>query len=554
MKKLTKFLCLILVVCLAFTLVACANDKPTGESPAPTPPSEEKPQPPTETLPTQQTIVDAITNVKNLNTENYDFGLNLNCNITISGISQAMNATYEGKYRFNKDTKNLSFYRKTSGLLLYDSVEYITTQNDNRIKAVLNDKGELKKTSVIPNDEEELMLVNKPFTALINALDVGNISNIQKSTKTDLGFKYQANLKFDANNVALKAILNKIANLGTSVDIKDVSFTNPQGGITVCFNLQEKNGQTLLKDYAYNFMLSFPFKGTTITLNVTYVQAASDLAISLPSDTGLITANKQIETELNTILDAINAVKVSDTYSIDFTAKNEFDPGFSTLATVDKYIARLYKNTNVDGDISRVDFNHSYEYKAHSETDGKETYKFTLGNTTDGKVYEIKRKGGNRTVERPEITVDSQFDYLTSTIIYNASEVDCIKKSTNKDGATVYNVYINATSAKNVMNKILGIVNSNDEEGVVDVDNYFNDENDTIKDADLTITIKDGKLVSAECKTVIKYYPTSGEHTEKYVTLTNEIILTVNDKLTDAQKYKAPEKPDGTFRKLSYIL
>ena len=87
------------------------------------------------------------------------------------------------------------------------------------------------------------------------------------------------------------------------------------------------------------------------------------------------------------------ALKDSDAYSLDVSAVNDFDPSWRISATVDKYNARLYKNT----DGTEVYFNHSYEYKAHHETDGAETYKYTLGNVIgdEAGVYIVSRKGSN---------------------------------------------------------------------------------------------------------------------------------------------------------------
>lgn len=64
-----------------------------------------------------------------------------------------------------------------------------------------------------------------------------------------------------------------------------------------------------------------------------------------------------------------------NTYSIDVSAINDFDPGWNITATVDKYIARMYKNTTDDG---RIDFNHSFVYKAHTDEDGKENSSLRL--------------------------------------------------------------------------------------------------------------------------------------------------------------------------------
>ena len=115
-------------------------------------------------------LVSARTLAKNDNVQNYDFYLNLAGTVDALGITQTANANYDGKYRYNQDTGAIKFWRQTSGVLLVDSTEYIYTQNDAKVKVVANDKGEVKKTAIIPAEDEELNLINIPFVSLVNAL------------------------------------------------------------------------------------------------------------------------------------------------------------------------------------------------------------------------------------------------------------------------------------------------------------------------------------------------------------------------------------------------
>jgi hypothetical protein len=97
-----------------------------------------------------------------------------------------------------------------------------------------------------------------------------------------------------------------------------------------------------------------------------------------------------------------------------------------------------------------------------------------------------------------------------------------------------------------VQDKILDIVNSNEETGVLDVDNYMNSVVN-IKDAEFTVEFVDGKIVRVSIKTDIKYNPISGEYIDYNVTLTNELELLVNDKISSASNYEAPDKVEGNI-------
>ena len=131
--------------------------------------------------------------------------------------------------------------------------------------------------------------------------------------------------------------------------------------------------------------------------------------------------------------------------------------------------------------------------------------------------------------------------------------MDCIKKSTS-GGNTTYKMYLNRAAAIAVQDSILDIVNSNEAAGVLDVNNNFDSESFEVKESEITIIVANGKIVSVDCETELRYTPVAGEYTEYTVTLKNSLKLIVNEELSKAQAYEAPSKADGILSKLSYIL
>ena len=481
-------------------------------------------------LPSANLLVTSRANAKNANEQNYDFYLNLAGTVDALGITETANANYDGKYRFNTATGDLKFRRETSGILLVDSTEYIYTQNDAKIKVVANEKGEVKKTSVLPKEDEGLDLINMPFVALVNGLKEDNITKIELSGVA--GYKYVATIALQSDNEAVASLLGKIEKLGTKVNLKDVSFTNPMG-VKMYFNL---DGAQKLVDFKMSADVSFPVKGVSATIKLTYLQKENNATINIPSTQGLIVGKDAIKSEIDIVDKAIEDLKNSSAYSVDLEARNEFDPAWNINATVDKYIARMYKNT--DADTGRVDFNHSFEYKAHTDTDDKDTFKFTVGNIKTGEVYRISRKGTNTNTLLEGVSADGQFDYLTSIAKADYTDIDCIKK-VEKDGSVFYYIYLDKTATHSVQKRITDVINSNPTDNVTDVQNYFNEDNQ-IDEAEMVVEMKDGALVAIDIKTQLRYCPTGGEHTERNIVLTNTISLTVNDKLSSAQDYVAP--------------
>lgn len=481
-------------------------------------------------LPSANMVVTSRANAKNANEQNYDFYLNLAGTVDALGITETANANYDGKYRFNTATGDLKFRRETSGILLVDSTEYIYTQNDAKIKVVANERGEVKKASVLPKEDEGLDLINMPFVALVNGLKEDNITKIELSGVA--GYKYVATLALQSGNEAVASLLGKIEKLGTKVNLKDVSFTNPMG-VKMYFNL---DGAQKLVDFKMSADVSFPVKGVDATIKLTYLQKENNATINIPSTQGLIVGKDAIKSEIAIVDKAIENLKNSSAYSVDLEARNEFDPAWNINATVDKYIARMYKNT--DADTGRVDFNHSFEYKAHTDTDDKDTFKFTVGNVKTGEVYRISRKGTNTNTLLEGVSADGQFDYLTSIAKADYTNIDCIKK-VEKDGSVFYYIYLDKTATHDVQKRITDVINSNPTDNVTDVQNYFNEDNQ-IDEAEMVVEMKDGALVAIDIKTQLRYCPTGGEHTERNIVLTNTISLTVNGKLSSAQDYVAP--------------
>lgn len=482
---------------------------------------------------TAEDVVIARAAVASEDSQNYNFKINLATTLSLGGFSGTANGNYEANYRFKKSTNVLMFKRVTSGSLLYDSTEYISGTGASKIKISADENGLAKKASVLTQKDEGLNLLNIPFVAIIDHVDANNLTNIVKIDKD--GFMYKANLALASDNTYVQEALSVIGGMGTSIDIADVSFSNPANGIEFFFNMNDDKSK--LVDFKFSAELSFPIKGVDTTLALTYEQIANSETILIPSVEGLIIDNENISKELANITNALAKLKNSDTYSLDLEATNNFDPGWKNKAIVDKYYSRLYKNTN----DSRIDFNQSFEYKAHTEADGAEKFNYTYGNIEDGSVHLVSRKGTNKVIAVEGITVDTQFDYMVGLATIDANKIDCIKKTVGSNGITTYSVYMKTDETLSIKDKITEMINSNDAEGVVDVDNYFDAEDYMIHDSVMVVTMSNTDIKSISIDTKIKYCPTGGEYTEERITLTNSIKLDVNANLDKAIEYKAPK-------------
>lgn len=478
-------------------------------------------------------VVIARTNAANEDKQNYNFKINLATTLSLGVFSGTVNGNYDAKYRFKKSTNELTFKRVTSGSLLYDSTEYISGTGASKIKISADENGLAKKAIVLTQKDEGLNLLNIPFVAIVDHMDANNLTNIVKLDNGE--YKYKAKLALASDNVYVQQLLSAIGGIGASVDIADVSFSNIANGIEFFFNMNDDKSKLI--DFKFGANLSFPIKGVGTTLALTYEQKASNEQIQMPAVDGLITDPQAIANELAIIVSAFDTLKNSATYSLDLEATNQFDPGWNNKAIVDKYYSRLYKNTN----DTRVDFNQSFEYKAHTESDGAEKFKFTYGNIEDGTVHMVSRRGTNKVTEAVGITVDTQFDYMVNAAKINAKEIDCIMKTVGSDGITTYSIYMKTDVTLSIKDKITDMINSNNADGVVDVVNYFNAADYMIHDSVMVVAMSNADIKSVSVDTKIKYCPTGGDFTEERITLTNSIKLDINANLDEAMKYKAPK-------------
>lgn len=490
-------------------------------------------------IPTATEIVSARKSSASQTVQGYDFNLTFTGNFNVLGLGTALNGKYDGSYRYNGDSGDLSFKRTTGGALLFDSTCYVFNSGDNRIKVTM-DGSEVKKLSVELPEEQNITMINLPVVAIVDSITESNISNVIRAENSE--YEYSCQVAVNGSNPVYAALGKVFEKLGTGVSFKGIEMAG--NASTLDFNL--KNGK--LDDFHLGFQLQIGVKSVNVILDVDYSQKGAATSVLLPDteNSGIIYRTADIQTEVNRINAAIEDLKNDPVYSLDLTAKNEFDPGWNKLAIVDSYGARMYKK-NADG----VDwFNHSYYFKSHSETSGKETYKYTIGNVNgkdeDNKgTWLISRKSTNTQTKLDNISASTQFDFLTSMVKQRANEIDCITKN-SVGNMCVYTVFLGKVAAKSVQEKIVGMINTNDYGDVSDVNNYFNTEN-TIKDASVEIVLTDGKISSIVCGTELCYTPTGGEYTEYNITLNNVIELQVNKNLAKAQEYIVPDKVKGNI-------
>lgn len=547
MKNSTKYLIVaLLALCLIFALAfsACelfGNDPQTPSDPSDPSDNEQSQEKPQETPAdkyysaiSKEEVVKARKNTVEQTVQGYDFTLTLKGDFSVLGLGASVSGKYEGSYRYDKAKDEVKFKRTTSGALLFDSTAYVITSGDNRIKLTMKDN-KIKKISVEIPEEQNITMVNLPVVALVDAIKEENIGKITPNKLTST-YAYDCSVQVDSSGIVGKALNAVLEKLGTGVSFKGIQL---QASSSLQFNVADNQ----LNDFHFVATLAIMVNNKSVAVTLDYQQRGADGDIDIPSiaNSELLYKSADIASEVAAINASLLDIENDEAYSLDLTAKNEFDPGWNKNAIVDSYIARMYKKGEW--------FNHSFCYKAHSEKDGKESYKFTIGNVNgedeaNQGTWIISRKSTNTQTQMENVTAQTQFELLTSFVALNANEIDCIKKVT-VNNKTTYQVYLGKAGTRNVQEKILAMINSNPyDSDVIEVNNYFSDEN-LIRDAYIEVVVEDNKLTAIQCKTELKYTPTGGDWTEYNITLNNTITMEVNKNLAKAQKYVEPTKVKG---------
>lgn len=502
--------------------------------------------------PTAEQVVEARANTVSQSKQWFDYQYKLSGELSVLGFGGSVEGVYVGQYREDKDAGEFVFKRTTSGELLWDSEKYVYSKGNQLVTLKMDDDGSIKKVYNETVDEQSETFVHKPIEEFINNIKKDDIEKIAISSDVP-GYKYKANLKLTSDNPYVQKLLGAVGNLGASISLKGVEIPNLANGIQLYFNYG-KGGR--IDEFYVSINVTVPVAAAKASVSLSYEQNSASDALQIPQDSSFLINDADITAFVQEFNGAMLSLKNDDAYSLDVSATNDFDPSWKVSATTDRYTAKLYKNT----DGSEVYFNHSYEFKAHHETDGAETYKYTLGNVTgdEAGVYIVSRKGNNQvSAANGTYSADTQFDYLASMAILNADYVDCIKVIEKNDEVT-YKVYLNKQAVLGIQEKILDLINSNDAEGVVDVNNYLNSSDYMFEEAVVEIKMEDGVLTEIKCETEIRYTPTGGEYTDYNVTLKNTIEIDINGDLEDAEDYTAPASATGNFRGLEaakyYIL
>lgn len=463
--------------------------------------------------------------------QNYDFKINLIATLNICECVGSIYGNYYVNHRYNKIVNESVIKRTTSGELLNMLTEYISSTNAGTIKIAIDDKGEIKKVKICEPKADELYSFSNPFLAIINHIDINNLSEI---IVVNSDYMYKAKLTLSEDDEYVLKAISTIRKISAKVDLSKVSRTNSLKEIDFFFNMNDDKTKTT--EFKICAELFFTIKGIDTKLIFAYEHRANMLDILMPNTNGFITDPSIIAEELRRIKNALNAVRNSATYSLKLETTNQLISDRDCESVINKIYSRLYKNTN----NKRIDFNQTIEYQLNAKSAKNERYQYTYGNIDDGSVYLVSRTDANELTAIENISVNTQFDYILTLASINADSIDCINKVVDKDRITTYKLYINDDATMSIKEKISEMFNSNTN-WEYDADNFFNNDSYLIDNSIMVIEMVDAEIKSIAVDTRIKYCPSGGDYVEEQISLINSIRIEFNTCFHKAAKYIAPQ-------------
>lgn len=228
-------------------------------------------------------VIKARTLAKEANNETYDFGLMFSggvLGIDIKGV-------YDGKYRGNKEAREIKFERTTSGTLAKPSTVVIEQTPDSKNRYLLDKNRELKKRKVVEPQKEDISMVNKPFVSLVNVLKAGNLKSITKSDKK--AYKYKAILQIEKlaalnNNPIFNFLAKEIVKHNKKIALISIIWGSFKD-VILYFNIDNEKVEDFLLAAEVDLKIKQGLIPVPVTIKFNYSQKYNDDEIQIPEIT-----------------------------------------------------------------------------------------------------------------------------------------------------------------------------------------------------------------------------------------------------------------------------
>ena len=387
---------------------------------------------------------------------NFSYTFETTANATITGVAKQLDGKTIGDVKYNKNEEVSYLENHTnSGALFNDGTLYEYKKGDNVYDITLNENNEVTKfkSENNPNFKYE----SSSFAKSLFTYEDSDIKSLTKVSGNKYELKTTANFSSIASVVASN-VDNPIvkAIFGVSIPDTDANFKQ-----YVSFD-----DDGYLKTYTYSFKISVSKVNFDLTYSLTFTNVnASSLPITEPVIPGLILGEAEVNSDLNTIKNNINAYKALANSSYDYELKTELDEGATSLARSATVKGKTKRNVK-DGTVY---YNNQLEVDSNYKNDDfygdkVEDYKRTRGVLSDKTVYDVENNLINDKGTKVTNPLDTdKYYFLPDNSLLNTSNVGAITENTTKNDdqqitATSYHLIVNNSFVTDYLDSVNSLV------------------------------------------------------------------------------------------------
>ncbi len=387
---------------------------------------------------------------------NFSYTFETTANATITGVAKQLDGKTIGDVKYNKNEEVSYLENHTnSGALFNDGTLYEYKKGDNVYDITLNENNEVTKfkSENNPNFKYE----SSSFAKSLFTYEDSDIKSLTKVSGNKYELKTTANFSSIASVVASN-VDNPIvkAIFGVSIPDTDANFKQ-----YVSFD-----DDGYLKTYTYSFKISVSKVNFDLTYSLTFTNVnASSLPITEPVIPGLILGEAEVNSDLNTIKNNINAYKALANSSYDYELKTELDEGATSLARSATVKGKTKRNVK-DGTVY---YNNQLEVDSNYKSDDfygdkVEDYKRTRGVLSDKTVYDVENNLINDKGTKVTNPLDTdKYYFLPDNSLLNTSNVGAITENTTKNDdqqitATSYHLIVNNSFVTDYLDSVNSLV------------------------------------------------------------------------------------------------
>lgn len=440
----------------------------------------------------------------------YEYDYNFNVAVTFKGIG--LSGTSTGTAKYNKNS-NVSYYdvKNNSGVLFYDSTQYLIRRGDQLQQISVNEDGKMTKFESAIVSSDYIVDTSSFAKALFEYTD-DQLHSISKTTTTN---KYELNTSFNASK-AISILGNNINHPLLEKFTGGLPTTSVNTAMYVTFE------SDTIKTYSYEMTINVTELQLSLTYDLTFKNQGNAPSITTQTFDGISLTPAEIAASKSEIMEYFTAFKQSERSSYDFEFNSGVDYGLTTgeinatfqgsaLRKLTSSKLYFHNDIEIDSDYKNADL---YKSADIADVHVKKTM------LSDGSVHLIEKKTlVDATEEIENYTGDDNDNYYLLDAINNIGDYAFVEKEV-KNGTITYSIGVSTNGVINLLNwfdQKLDLDPLGNASQDVKIFGTFDASSISVDKAEIIVTVENGELSSIEIE-IKGSYSTRFENSRDFTT------------------------------------